>query len=687
VRVARLTCVLALALFAAPAAAQAGAPMPGCAGASLTGGEWRTYGGDLSNTRNQHAEKVISAADVPSLTSAWVFSSVSNGGAGDFTGTPIVADGCMYIASTRGWVFAVNADTGKLVWKAKVPFGGGVNSTVGLGERKLPVAAKKKAKKKRSKHRSKRKSKAKARKKRRRARKSAAAPTAGTLYVAVTRTQKFEGCPPGDPCTGPYVVALDQATGQVVWSSAPIDTQSGADVYGSPIVYDGMVIEGVSGGAAELGDEADRLAFQGSLNFLDATTGAVIKKTWTIHAPKQPDDLFAGGAIWSTPAIDTEDKVAFVGAGNPFKPQAEHANTDAVLKFDLNRKSAKFGEVIGAYKGTIDEYVPAFSQFPCYDIPGNPPPYYPQGLGSCGDVDLDFGASPNLFRDKTGRKLVGAGQKSGVYHVFDAKTMKPVWTQITGPPTSLGGIVGSTAIDDGAVYGPDTIPGYVWSLSRADGAYRWVGPIADGAHWGPPVAMANGIVYSVDLQGFLDAFDARNGVQLAKRPLLLGGGGPFPISWGGVSIARNTVFASIGVLGLADGFVVAFRKGGADDLVTDLGETNLGGGGSPPDDGGGGGGTPASPAVVAGPGGASTGYATPAMVAFAGGSLTFLNMDIVQHDVTATDKGPDGRPLFQSKLIGLGETAPVSGVEKLKAGSYTFFCSIHPGMKGTLAVQ
>jgi outer membrane protein assembly factor BamB len=599
----------------------------------------------------------------------------------------------MYIASTRGWVFAVNADTGKLVWKAQLPHGGGVNSSVAVADRRLPATAKVKKRAKRCrrgyvrngkrcakarKRRSKRRSRA-------RARKTAAAPkTAGTVYVSVTRTQKFENCPPGDPCTGPYVVAFDQNTGQVVWSSAPIDGQNGADVYGSPIVVDGALMIGVSGGAAELGDEADRFAFQGSMNFIDANTGAVLKKTYTIHPPKQPDDLFAGGAIWSTPAVDSEDKVAFVGAGNPFKPQAEDAHTNAVLKFDVNRKSPKWGEIIGSYKGTIDEYVPAFSQMPCYEIPGNPPPYYPQGIGACGDIDMDFGASPNLFRDSSGRKLVGAGQKSGVYHVFDAKTMKPVWTQVTGVPTSVGGIVGSTAVDGDAIYGPDTIPGYVWSLKRADGGIRWIGPIGDGAHWGPPVAYANGIVYSVDFNGFLDAFDARNGTQLLKRPLVLGGGGPLGISWGGVSIARNTVFASVGVLGLADGFVVAFRPGGASDLAADLQETNLGGGGG----GGGGPSLPAGPSIASGPGAASTGYATPAMISFAGSKVSYTNLDNVLHDVTATEKGADGRPLFQSKLIGLGESTPVEGTEKLASGkSYSFYCSIHPGMKGTLAVQ
>src|SRR3712207_114942 len=100
-------------------------------------------------------------------------------------------------------------------------------------------------------------------------------------------------------------------------------------------------------------------------------------------------------------------------------------------------------------------------------------PSYPSGLGSCGDLDLDFGSSPNLFRDTSGRKLIGVGQKAGVYHVIDAKTMDRVWTQVVGPPSSVGGILGSTAHDGTNVYGPITVPGYLWSLSAKDGTHRW----------------------------------------------------------------------------------------------------------------------------------------------------------------------------------------------------------------------
>jgi polyvinyl alcohol dehydrogenase (cytochrome) len=487
------------------------------------------------------------------------------------------------------------------------------------------------------------------------------------------------------------VVAFDQATGAPAWATPSLDDQPGADAYGSPVVFDGALMIGISGGSAELGDETDRYAFQGAMVFVDAGSGKLLRKNWTIHPPKQPEDEFAGAGIWSTPAIDPETKTAYVGTANPFKPQAEHKYSNAVVRFDVDRSSPTFGQITGHYKGLVDEYIPGLSEMPCYDLPDNHPPYYPQGIGSCGDIDLDFGASPHVFRDASGRKLVAAGQKSGVLHVFDAQSMEGVWTQIVGPPSSLGGIVGSTAYDGSSFFGPITVPGYVWSVSAADGTHRWIGPVADGLHWGPPVTSANGVIYTVDFTGFLNAFEARSGVLLAKRPLVLGGGGPFALSWGGVSVARNTVYAAVGVLGLADGFVTALRAGKPADVSDDISQTDLGSGSGGDDGGGGGGGgggAPAGPSILAGPGAASTGYATPTMIAQKGGPLSFVNLDAVQHDVVSEDRGPDGRPLFRTPLIGLGETAEVEGMDRVEAGrQYGFFCSLHPGMQGTLAVQ
>jgi polyvinyl alcohol dehydrogenase (cytochrome) len=635
---------LLLPLLALPSSAASAA---GCAPAKHAGGEWRSYGHDLSNTRTQPAEKTIGLVEAALLAPAWSFSAAGAGGSGDFTGTPTIADGCMYVGSNDGWVFAANADTGAKVWSTQLKEGG-INSSVTAQD--------------------------------------------GRLYVAVSRVGS------------PYVAALDQKTGRLLWTTQ-IDKQVGSDVYGSLVVVDGVLIEGVSGGSAELGDEADRYAFQGSVVFLETGTsphstkrpGSLLRKTWTIQAPSpKPKNDYAGAGVWSTPAVDPVAKVAYVGAANPFRPQAEHAHANAVLKFDIDRASPRFGRIVASYKGVIDEYVPAFSTLPCYDIPGNPAPYYPQGVGQCGDLDLDFGAAPNLFTLPNGRKVVGDGQKSGVYHVMDATTMKPVWTQLVGPPSAVGGIVGSTAVAGGAVFGPITVGGYLWSVDQATGARKWVAPVADGAHYGNPVSTANGIVYTVDFRGFLDAYDAATGVSLLHRSLLIGGPTTPTLSWGGVSIARGTVYAAVGMTGLPDGQVVALRP--------------LAGGGALPAPPGGGPGPTggpedqATPHIVAGPQAQFAGYLTPAMVASKQtGRVLYTNLDVVRHDVmqdVRTDgvasKGKDpwckrfakGKcPLFLAPLLGLGETAEVQGFKNTVPGrTYTFYCSLHPGMRGTLAV-
>ena len=637
--------VFALALGAIAFVPMGGAAAATCAptttstGDTWPGGEWRSFGHDLSNTRSQPLETTIGPAEARSLAPAWTFSSTEAGGDGDFTGTPIVADGCVYVGSNGGWVFALNADTGEVVWKSEVPGGGGINASVGIHD--------------------------------------------NLVIAAVSHTTRSP-CN-GAECEGPYMVAFDRATGALVWRSSwtrpdgmtvnVIDDQPGADVYSSPIVFDGLVFEGVSGGSAELGDEADRYAFQGNFLVLDAATGVVLKKTYTVHPPLQPDDDFAGAGVWSTPAIDPDEKMAYVGTANPFKPQGEHEHANAVIKVDLDRASPTFGEIVDSYKGNVDEYIPALSTLPCYDIPGNAPPYYPQGIGSCGDIDLDFGASPNLFvRD--GVKFVGAGQKSGVYHAFDAGTMgeQGGWTSLVGVPTSVGGIVGSTAYDGSSIFGPVTVPGYIWSVGANDGGLGWIAPLLDGAHWGPPVTVANGVVYTLDFRGLLWGIDASTGVPATVIPLINSPGvQPPAVTWGGVAVARNTVYATVGTaVAGGGGYVLAFRPGeggGAPSLPKLPAIPGLGRGA----------------AVVAGPGAVSTTYLTPvAVVQAANPSLTFLNLDVAPHDVD--HKPAPGQPaLFGQDPIGLGQSAPVDFFGTLEAGTtYDFYCSVHPGMFGKL---
>lgn len=102
-------------------------------------------------------------------------------------------------------------------------------------------------------------------------------------------------------------------------------------------------------------------------------------------------------------------------------------------------------------------------------------------------------------------------------------------------------------------------------------------------------------------------------------------------------------------------------------------------------------------------GGAGTagGYVLDRAVVDVDGTLTFTNADIRAHDVVSRANGPPTNPwcarhtdracpLFASPLIG-GDplagpaSAAVEGTAQLTPlASYPFYCTIHPGMEGTL---
>jgi plastocyanin len=81
-----------------------------------------------------------------------------------------------------------------------------------------------------------------------------------------------------------------------------------------------------------------------------------------------------------------------------------------------------------------------------------------------------------------------------------------------------------------------------------------------------------------------------------------------------------------------------------------------------------------------------TRYASNSITIDQGERLTFRNLDIVEHDVTAETRGSDGKPLFGTPLIGTGEDSVVEGSQYLTEGHYPFVCSIHANMTGTLHV-
>jgi hypothetical protein len=69
------------------------------------------------------------------------------------------------------------------------------------------------------------------------------------------------------------------------------------------------------------------------------------------------------------------------------------------------------------------------------------------------------------------------------------------------------------------------------------------------------------------------------------------------------------------------------------------------------------------------------------------GEGVFDNQDNVTHNVTADQKGPDGKALFRTGNVPGGTIRQIQGTEYLAAGSYPFTCTIHPSMQDDFFVD
>src|SRR3954471_8626834 len=190
----------------------AGALWPASAAA-----DWPVYGHDLANTRNGGSEGPA-AAQIPGLAQAWTFTSQK----GDFTGTPVVANGMVVAGDFSGTVYALDAVSGKVRWSKA------------LGE---PIDG------------------------------SAAIDTAAPGGPAVLVPLAHVG--------GPRLAALALSDGHVRWNTE-LTNQPKSSVYGSPTFWNGTVYIGTSG---PNGDDSNA---RGTVVALNEASGAVRWRTFTV---------------------------------------------------------------------------------------------------------------------------------------------------------------------------------------------------------------------------------------------------------------------------------------------------------------------------------------------------------------------------------------------------------------------
>lgn len=140
-----------------------------------------------------------------------------------------------------------------------------------------------------------------------------------------------------------HVLAFDAQTGKVVWNKAIMPPGVGYAMTSAPLAIEGgKIVTGIAGG--EYGGRCFVIA-------LDAKTGAQLWKFYTVPSPDQPGgDTWkpgmyktGGGSTWLTGSYDPETKTIFWGVGNPGPWLADlrpgnNLYTDSVIALDTDGK-------------------------------------------------------------------------------------------------------------------------------------------------------------------------------------------------------------------------------------------------------------------------------------------------------------------------------------------------------------
>jgi PQQ-dependent dehydrogenase (methanol/ethanol family) len=221
---------------------------------------WLTYWGDYSG-RHYSPLNQITSVNVRQLQAKWA---LQLPGDSVVESVPIVVDGVMYTTGPPGQVFALDAHTGRVLWKY---------------ERKQKVVN----------------------------------PYEGNRVnrgVAVLDNRVFFGT------LDAALVALDARSGALLWETQVADTMQGYSVTAAPLAVKNMVITGIAGG---------EYGIRGFIDAYDASTG---KRLWRFNTTPGAGEFGSdtwdgdswqrgGGATWLTGSYDPDSNLLYWGVGNP----------------------------------------------------------------------------------------------------------------------------------------------------------------------------------------------------------------------------------------------------------------------------------------------------------------------------------------------------------------------------------
>ena len=228
--------------------------------------EWLTIGHDPANTRNQPFERRIKPANVNRLALKWMATTT-----GDVSATPAVVNGAVYFGDFGGTVWKLDAETGAVIWSRKVP---DYTGNAGDYARTSPSLA------------------------------------GNTLVVGVIKGSTA--------VPGPNMLGIDARTGALRWKTQ-IHPDSHAAMTGSPVLVGDTIITGISAnGAGGTG-----ATFRGAIVALNAQTGRILWRTYSLPDNGGVPRGYAGATMFSPPAVSVANGLVYGTFGQAYTETGE----------------------------------------------------------------------------------------------------------------------------------------------------------------------------------------------------------------------------------------------------------------------------------------------------------------------------------------------------------------------------
>jgi polyvinyl alcohol dehydrogenase (cytochrome) len=404
--------------------------------------DWPMANHDPSGNHVQPDETGIDATNVGRLAPRWTLTV-----AGIVNSTPAVVNGAVFFPDSGGKFWKVDAGTGTVIWSVSLPELTGINKTF---SRTSPAYAD------------------------------------GMVIIA------------DNP--GADLIAVDVETGKKRWMTQ-LDAHPSALLTSSPVVVGDRIYMPVSSNEQTAAAQPGYVCctFRGSIVAVDSRTGHIVWKTYTMPDNGGKPGGFSGGAALAIPAVDVEKGIVYFATDHQYtQPDSvvacltaatddwktgcypPDARFNSIIALDVKTGQPRwsfFGAGADVYRlacGTLPESWNARAQFYAGAGPGRVCP-------PAGDfLDWSFATgSPHLFKITAGgrtRDVVGIGEKSGVYWVFDAVTGEVIWHTLVGPYSEPGGITWGAAHDGQRIY---------VTLTNADHTLHKLtsGKIAEGGFW------------------------------------------------------------------------------------------------------------------------------------------------------------------------------------------------------------